>query len=418
MKKKRSGCGAIAHPQKPNTIIVVGGCNNNDMHLRCCEMVCLDQTEQGQTRRVPSMMTPRAHHALVLVEDRFVVAMGGESNGSRAISSVEYLDLEEEAQEQQQWRPLPSMETARSLFAAFYCSENHKIVVVGGVDNVGQMLDTVEELPVLFRGHARSSRPLREPPRPRIQQLLDEMKRFLESINEREGVLIQERDENRRLCNEYIAQVSERLRQARCQARAILSCMHEIRGTSWNPTNVPAPAAVSGDRAAIAPHQDLRQPPALTKTPPGHMDADHLQKIEQWIKETDQKKDAYVDAVDTREVEIERELDENRRAREDYVAEIRAVVAPIDNPNTARNPQPGPGNVAAGIPPEINLGPAFGFNGLGSLDGGAQSIRSRLTDGDDAMLLLRRLEEIEERLRSVGEMEERLRRVENRQTDR
>ena len=166
MKKKRSGCGAIAHPQKPNTIIVVGGCNNNDMHLRCCEMVCLDQTEQGQTRRVPSMMTPRAHHALVLVEDRFVVAMGGESNGSRAISSVEYLDLEEEAQEQQQWRPLPSMETARSLFAAFYCSENHKIVVVGGVDNVGQMLDTVEELPVLFRGRARSSRQLREPPRP------------------------------------------------------------------------------------------------------------------------------------------------------------------------------------------------------------------------------------------------------------
>ena len=111
------------------------------------------------------------------------------------VSSVEYLDLEEAQDQQQQWRPLPSMKTARSSFAAFYSSENHKIVVAGGVDDVRNYLDTVEELPVLFRGHARSSRQQREPPRPRIQGWLDEMKRFLESINEREGELIQERVE-------------------------------------------------------------------------------------------------------------------------------------------------------------------------------------------------------------------------------
>ena len=63
---------------------------------------------------------------------------------------------------------------------------------------------------------------------------------FLESINEREGVLIQERDENRRLCNEYIAQVSERQSKARRQASAMLSCMQVTRSTRGNPSSVRA----------------------------------------------------------------------------------------------------------------------------------------------------------------------------------
>ena len=43
-------------------------------------------------------MTPRSEHTLVLVETSFVVAMGGH-DGSQYLSSVEYLDLEEEAQD-------------------------------------------------------------------------------------------------------------------------------------------------------------------------------------------------------------------------------------------------------------------------------------------------------------------------------
>ena len=73
-------------------------------------------------------------------------------NDSGAVSYVEYLDRAEEAQEQQQWRPLPSMKTARYNFAACYSSENHKIVVAGEWDEHCKSLDTVEELPVLFRG--------------------------------------------------------------------------------------------------------------------------------------------------------------------------------------------------------------------------------------------------------------------------
>ena len=226
LNKKRNGCCAIAHPKNPNNIIVVGGYNKNDKCLRCCEMMCLDPTQEGQTRRLPSMMTPRAGHTLVLVENRFVVAMGG-FNGSQYLSSVEYLDLEEEAQEQQQWRPLPSMNNARSSIASFYSPKKHKIVVAGGY-----RLDTVEELPVLFRGHARSHRQLREPPRPRglpsgvmdaphrtrIQRWLDETEEqmigFIEHTKGRERELIQERQENRQRCNDYKALINEKLRQA------------------------------------------------------------------------------------------------------------------------------------------------------------------------------------------------------------
>ena len=151
LEKKQTGCRAIAHPTIPHSIIVTGGSNGNDNYLCCCEMICLDPAQEGQTRALPSMTTPREDHALVLVENRFVVAMGGVSTGYQSISSVEYLDLEEE---QQQWRPLPSMETARAHFAGFYSPQSHKIVVAGGVDDDFVALDTVEEFPVLFRGDA------------------------------------------------------------------------------------------------------------------------------------------------------------------------------------------------------------------------------------------------------------------------
>ena len=170
-------------------------------------------------------------------------------------------------------QPLPSMKTASSDFASFYSPENQKIVVAGGWDG-GKGLDTVEELPVLFRGHVRSSLQLREPPRVRRKNI---MTGFLESINEREGELIQERDENRRLCNEYIAQVTERQSQACRQASAILSCMQDTRSTRGNPSSVPASVSF----AVIVPHQELRQPPALTDLPLGRMDAARLQDIEQ-----------------------------------------------------------------------------------------------------------------------------------------
>ena len=100
---------AIAHVKNSNNIIVAGGWNNKDKDLRSCEMICLDPTQEGETRTLPFMMTPRKEHALVLVENRFVVAIGGTSTGYQPIASVEYLDLEEEPQEEQQWRPLPSL---------------------------------------------------------------------------------------------------------------------------------------------------------------------------------------------------------------------------------------------------------------------------------------------------------------------
>ena len=94
----------------------------------------------------------------------------------------------------------------------------------------------------------------------KIRQWLDEtqnqMTGFLESMNEREGELIQKRQENRQLCNEYIAQLSKRQSQARRQASAILSCMQDPSSTRGNPSSIPA--AVSSENAVVAPHQDPR----------------------------------------------------------------------------------------------------------------------------------------------------------------
>ena len=123
--------------------------------------------------------------------------------------------------------------------------------------------------------------------------------------------------------------------------------MADSRSVRGNPTNVPASAAVPSDRTDIAPHQELRQPPTLTKIPSGFMDAGHRQEMELWIKETNERKFAYIAAVDTREIEIDRELKDNQRVTDEYLAEVlmlidtaRSMMARIDNPNTARNSQP------------------------------------------------------------------------------
>ena len=284
------------------------------------------------------------------------------------------------------------MKASRYDFAAFYSPKNYKIVVAGGWDGGGNKLDTVEELPVLFRGHAHSSRQPQQSPRlkdstsgsmdppahqTKIRQWLNEtqnqMTGFLESMNEREGELIQKRQENRQLCNEYIAQVSKRQSQARRQASAILSCMQDPSSTRGNPSSIPA--AVSSENAVVAPHQDPRQPPALTTIPPGHMDAAHLQDIEQWMKETDKKKNAYVAAVGAQEIKINREVKENRRVRDEYLAEITAVV---DSPNTAGTPYL-PSELLCPITLEVMVDPVMTADGRGPLLNACSMVLVRVT---------------------------------------
>ena len=102
------------------------------------------------------------------------------------------------------------------------------------------------------------------------------------------------------------------------------------------------------------------------------------------MKETNEKKFAYIAAVDTREIKIDRELKENQRCRDDYVADVlmlidtaRSMMARIYNRNTARNPQGGPRNDPTGMPPDVNFDTGFGFDGQGSFDGAPRSIPSR-----------------------------------------
>ena len=60
LSKRRWGCCAIVHPMMSNHIIVVGGRNVQDGYLSSCEIISLE--EGGQTRMLPSMMTPREDH--------------------------------------------------------------------------------------------------------------------------------------------------------------------------------------------------------------------------------------------------------------------------------------------------------------------------------------------------------------------
>ena len=147
LKKKRIGCQAVVDPKNPNNIIVVGGSNYKGKYLRSCEVVSLQERQEEQTRTIPSLMTPRCGHAMVLVESRFLVVMGGSNKINEHLASVEVLDLDEDPEEQE-WRSLPPMRTVRSRFAAFYSPRNHKIVVAGGVDDRNKVLDTMEEMEV------------------------------------------------------------------------------------------------------------------------------------------------------------------------------------------------------------------------------------------------------------------------------
>ena len=64
LNKERYGCCAIAQPKNPNYIVVGGGCDCGDKPLRCCEVICWTKHLK---KRLPSMMTPRVGHTLVLV---------------------------------------------------------------------------------------------------------------------------------------------------------------------------------------------------------------------------------------------------------------------------------------------------------------------------------------------------------------
>ena len=141
---KREGCRAVVHPRNNDSIIVVGGFNGRDRYLTTCEIVNVGQGHGEATGTLPPMTSPRKDHGLVLLDNRFLIAIGG-SNGS-PLPSVEMLQLDHTNHGHRNgWCRLPQMQTAREDGAAFLSGHDQILVVAGHISDNG-MEPTMEQL--------------------------------------------------------------------------------------------------------------------------------------------------------------------------------------------------------------------------------------------------------------------------------
>ena len=345
LETKREGCRAVVDPRDENNIIVVGGRNEDGEFLTSCEVVPLGRgqrrggdsqtpttttttttTTTANTATIPPLNTPRAYHTLVVVENRFLVAIGGHG-GIHTLSSVEMLDLDSPGQ--LQWCPLPSMRSARSFFAAFVSSGGDKIIVAGGEDDSDNTLDTIEELQV----HVQRPPP---PPPTTAQQ---------------EPQAQQQQQDNTALSS--LSDRSRRRQQLLLQQ----------------------------DQPRL-----LREPPPLNQLPPGHLDETHQSDVEAWIEESERHRKGFESEVLSHERVLEaqiarltRQRDENRRIADAYGAHVRqkqtqarGLVGYIQS--LQQDPQrPHPGR---GITRTSGTDRPFIFSAQSRFDPSARSIRS------------------------------------------
>ena len=348
LKTKRGGCRTVVDPNNTNNIIVVGGSNIEDEYLASCEIISLQQEQGEQTRTMPPLLTPHADHSMVVVQNRFLVVMGGRTNDREHVSSVEFLDLEECPQEQQQWHPLPSMRNSRSFFAAFASPRYQAIVVVCGESNRNKGLDTMEELQVRYveqrasqqaperlqdgsplPNRPRLHQPQKPPPLPelpsgcldtthkaKVERWLieseEQMAAFVAQIDANEGELLFEGDKNIQSRNHFAAKVNTQRRQA----RAFLACIQDMSAAGNDrPSNT---AGMPGsDGLTASPQLDF--PPMFEL----QMDEMNRRRIKVWIEENEKRLSAFVSAVETRQAELVKELDENRKLCDEYVGQVR-----------------------------------------------------------------------------------------------
>ena len=237
-----------------------------------------------------------------------------------------------------------------------FSPRNNKIVVAGGGGS--ENLDTLQELQVHgleqrvpLRRQAlgqdqdgwTSNRPLyqalgKPPPltelpsgcldathRGRIQEWLvereEQMTAFVAQVEARETELVRERDENRQLCEDYVAQVDKKQEYA----RGILACIQDT-DTTGNAEPKQAKRNIAAcradkDGAAVSLQDQLREAALLATT--FQMDGTHKRRMEVWIEEMKKQKNELVSAFETREREILQEMNENKRVRNEYVAHVR-----------------------------------------------------------------------------------------------
>ena len=89
-------------------------------------------------KKTAPMSRPRRSHALVPLSDGRALAIGGRSEPKKPpIASCEFFDPASAT-----WRPAPPLSIAREEHAAVAVGD--RILVIGGVDDEGRKLDSVE----------------------------------------------------------------------------------------------------------------------------------------------------------------------------------------------------------------------------------------------------------------------------------
>ena len=114
MKEARYACAAVVDYN--GNVVVTGGSVHNGA-ISTVEVFDTRNQVWESAHSLPPMLTPRAFHSLVALDNgRVLVALGGTTRTAYATASVELLRLDNDGKPLQ-WIPMPSMNNAGNSFA-------------------------------------------------------------------------------------------------------------------------------------------------------------------------------------------------------------------------------------------------------------------------------------------------------------
>ena len=313
---KREGCRAVVHPRNNDSIIVVGGFNGRDRYLTTCEIVNVGQGHGEATGTLPPMTSPRKDHGLVLLDNRFLIAIGG-SNGS-PLPSVEMLQLDHTNHGHRNgWCRLPQMQTARQDGAAFLSGHDQILVVAGHISDNG-MATTMEQLVWLHDNDEYEQQEQWHQQRGRAAPA-DEHEQQPQWQQQRGRAAPAAAYDQQPQCHQ------QRGRQQRGRAAPADDPDQPRRGGRFH-----QPPPSSGQ------HQgpQLRPPPEVPAVPGGSMDHSHKDMCKQWIKDRQEERTEYIHHVEETIQRVRDEREERKARNDQRRAGLEKQIATLDQEDT------------------------------------------------------------------------------------